>query len=71
MSKLEIKEVIRDGEGNIIAYELNTGSIIDNQQAVYMTKKGELQNVEIVSDKAGNETIKGVGFDINKLPEVR
>lgn len=71
MKTLEVQNVIRDSSGNIIGYELNTGSIIDNEQAVYMIKKGELRNVEIVSDIKENEQIRGKGFDVNKLPEVK
>jgi hypothetical protein len=71
MKKLEVTEVIRDGRGNIIGYELNSGSIIDNEQAVYMIELGELSNVEVLSNKKGEEAIKGKGFDINSLPELK
>ncbi len=71
MKKLEIWEVIRDSEGEIIGYELNTGSIIDNEQAVYMIELGELTNVSIKSKERGREAIEGKGFDINKLPELK
>ncbi|EYE87340.1 hypothetical protein Q428_13865 [Fervidicella metallireducens AeB] len=71
MKNLEVKEIIRDSERNIIGYELNTGSIIDNEQAVYMIKRGELTNVRIVNDKNGAECIEGIGFDIESLPEMK
>jgi hypothetical protein len=71
MKKLEVTEVIRDGLGNIMGYELNSGSIIDNEQAVYMIELGELSNVEILSNKKGEEAIKGKEFDINSLPELK
>lgn len=68
---LEVIKVIRDGRGNIIAYELDSGSIIDNEQAVYMAKNGELENVEVKHNEMGNEYISGIGFEINRLPELR
>lgn len=71
MSKFQIKEIIRDSAGEIIGYELDSGSIIDNEQAVYMIKLGELSNVSIVPGKDGKETIQGKGFDINSLPELK
>lgn len=71
MKKLEVTEVIRDGAGEIIGYELNSGSIIDNEQAAYMIELGELSNVSILSNKKGNEAIEGKGFDINDLPELK
>lgn len=71
MAKLEVTEVIRDAAGEIIGYELNSGSIIDNEQAVYMIELGELSNVSVLSDKKGEEAIKGKGFDINSLPELK
>lgn len=71
MKDLKVEKIIKDGENNIIGYELNTGSIIDNEQAVYMIKKGELSNVKIVCDKKGKEMIDGVGFSIENLPETK
>lgn len=71
MKNLEVKEIIRDSERNIIGYELNSGSIIDNEQAVYMIKRGELTNVRIANDKKGEECIEGIGFDIESLPEMK
>lgn len=71
MKKLQVTEVIRDGAGEIIGYELNTGSIIDNEQAVYMIELGELSNVSVLSNKRGQEAIQGKGFDINNLPELK
>lgn len=71
MKKLEVTDVIKDAAGQIIGYELNSGSIIDNEQAVYMVELGELSNVSVLSNKKGEETIKGKGFNINSLPELR
>lgn len=71
MKKLEVTEVIRDAAGEAIGYELNSGSIIDNEQAVYMIELGELSNVSIVSSKRGEEAIKGKGFDINSMRELK
>lgn len=68
---LEVIKVIRDGMGNIVAYELDSGSIIDNEQAVYMAKNRELENVEVKNDEMGNEYIDGIGFDISSLPELK
>jgi hypothetical protein len=71
MRKLEITDTIKDSYGNIIGYELNSGSIIDNEQAVYMVQKGELSNVEIISNTRGNEIVQGKGFDLNDIPEIK
>lgn len=71
MKKLEVTEVIRDPAGEIIGYELSSGSIIDNEQAVYMIELGELSNVSVLSSKRGKEAIQGKGFDINSLPELK
>lgn len=71
MKKLQVTEVIRDGAGEVIGYELNSGSIIDNEQAVYMIELGELSNVSVLSNKRGQEAIQGKGFDINSLPELK
>lgn len=71
MKKLEVTEVIRDSSGEIIGYELNSGSIIDNEQAVYMIELGELTNVSIKSKEKGKEAIQGKDFDINSLPELK
>jgi hypothetical protein len=71
MRKLEITDTIKDSYGNIIGYELNSGSIIDNEQAVYMVQKGELSNVEIISNNRGNEMVQGKGFDLNNIPEIK
>lgn len=71
MKKLKVEKVIKDSEKNIIGYELNSGSIIDNEQAVYMIKKGELSNVKIISDEKGKEKITGIDFDISNLPETK
>ncbi|MDF2673312.1 MAG: hypothetical protein K0R09_1577 [Clostridiales bacterium] len=71
MEKYEITELIKDGAGETIGYVLNTGSIIDNEQAVYMIELGELSNVSALSNRRGEEIIKGKGFDINSLPELK
>lgn len=71
MKKLEVTKVIRDGAGEIIGYELNSGSIIDNEQAANMIELGEISNVSILSNKKGSEAIEGKGFDINDLPELK
>jgi hypothetical protein len=71
MSKLEITDTIKDSYGNIIGYELNSGSIIDNEQAVYMVQKGELSNVEIISGTRGGGMVQGKGFDLNDIPEIK
>ncbi|SKB00719.1 Protein of unknown function [Caloramator quimbayensis] len=71
MKSLKIEKLIKDGEKNIIGYELNTGSIIDNEQAVYMIKKGELSGVRIVCDEKGKEKIEGRDFNLENLPEVK
>lgn len=71
MKKLEVTEVIKDAAGEIIGYELSSGSIIDNEQAVYMVELGELSNVSVFSSRRGKEAIKGNGFDINSLPELK
>lgn len=68
---LEVTEIIRDAAGEVIGYELNSGSIIDNEQAVYMIELGELSNVSILSSKKGEEAVQGKGFDINSLPELK
>ncbi len=70
MEKLEVTEIIKDAAGKIIGYELSSGSIIDNEQAVYMVELGELSNVSVLSRKKGEEAITGKGFDINSLPEL-
>ncbi|QCX33582.1 hypothetical protein FDN13_07605 [Caloramator sp. E03] len=71
MKDLKVEKIIKDGTKNIIGYELNTGSIIDNEQAVFMIKKGELGNVKIICDEKGKEKIQGIGFNIENLPEVK
>lgn len=71
MKKLEIIKVIKDGSGNIIAYELDSGSIVDIEQAVYMASNGEIENVEVQYTGEENQTLKGKGFDINDLPELK
>ena len=71
MEKYEIKELIKDAAGETIGYVLNTGSIIDNEQAVYMIELGELSNVSVLSRSKGEEAIEGKGFDINRLPELK
>lgn len=38
MKKLEIVKLIRGGSGETIAYELDSGSIVDTEQAVYMAR---------------------------------
>ena len=70
LEKLRIVKVIRDESGNIIGYELNPGSIIDNEQAVYMAKNNEISNVIIRQDASGREKLYGIGFDIEKLSEL-
>jgi hypothetical protein len=71
MEKLQVTEVIKDAAGKVIGYELSSGSIIDNEQAVYMVELGELSNVSVLSNRKGEEMIKGNGFDINSLPELK
>jgi hypothetical protein len=71
LRKLEVEKVIRDGLGNVIAYELNSGSIIDNEQAAYMVELGELSNVEALPRAKGEVKIQGKGFDIGNLPELK
>lgn len=71
MKKLEVTDTIKDSFGNIIGYELNSGSIIDNEQAVYMIQMGELSNVEIIPNKKGDQMIQGKDFEINDIPEMK
>lgn len=71
MKKLEIVKVIRDGSGDVIAYELDSGSIVDIEQAVYMASNGEIENVEVQYSDEENQELKGKGFDINSLPELK
>lgn len=71
MNKLKIDKVIRDASGNIVGYELNSGGIIDNEQALYMAKNFELYDVVVTNDESGHEKIEGIGFKIDNLDEVK
>ncbi|KRQ86759.1 hypothetical protein ABG79_01511 [Caloramator mitchellensis] len=72
---LKIVKVLRDNDGRVISYELNSGQIVSQNEAVDMVKRGDIKGAILGVDEYGHPTIHSVlgsnrFDDVKNLPEV-
>lgn len=72
---LKIVRVLRDNDGKIISYELNSGQIVSQNEAIEMVKEGKIKGAMLGVDEYGHQTIYSVlgsnrFDDVENLPEV-
>ncbi|CCJ33023.1 MULTISPECIES: DUF3892 domain-containing protein [Caloramator] len=72
---LKIVKVLRDNEGKIISYELNSGEIVSQSEAAQMVKEGKIKGAILGVDEYGHPAIHSVlgsnrFDDVENLPEV-
>lgn len=67
-----ITGVVKDSNGNITAYELDTGETIMKEHAVMMAKQGTIKGVTVSVSKLGEEFLKSLpdGDKNNNLDEL-
>lgn len=67
--------VIKDGKGEITAYKLDNGQLVDKAEGVTMARNGEISGVMVGKSKNGHEYLRSLpdGNDNNNLdslPEI-
>lgn len=67
--------VIKDGKGEITAYKLDNGQLVDKSEGVAMARNGQISGVMIGKSKNGHEYLRSLpdGSDNNNLdslPEI-
>ena len=55
-----ISRVVKDNQGEITAYEFENGEIVSKEQAVMLTKQGNISGVSISTSKKGEEFLKSL-----------
>lgn len=74
-SKHQIQGIIRDEKGEITAYQLETGEILNKEQAVMYTKEGSIEGVSVSKSKNGEEFLRSLpdntpNNNLENLPNV-
>ena len=69
-----IIEVDKDTKGEIIAYKLDNGEVIEKSKAVEMAKKGYINGVQVSVSKKGEEYLRSLpdgskSNNLNNMPE--
>jgi hypothetical protein len=55
-----ISRVAKDNQGEITAYELETGEIVSKEQAVLLVKQGSIGGVSVSTSKKGEEFLRSL-----------
>jgi hypothetical protein len=55
-----ISRVAKDNQGEITAYELETGEIVSKEQAVFLVKQGSIGGVSVSTSKKGEEFLRSL-----------
>jgi hypothetical protein len=60
-----IKKVVKNNNGDVIAYALENGEIVMKEEAVSMAYQGMISGVIVEKDDNGDEYIKSLEGDYN------
>lgn len=71
MNKFSIKKVVRGANNKIIGYELNSGSIVDVDEALDLARNNQLSNVTMIHKDGEESSVSGIGIDVSNLPEIK
>ena len=71
MNKFSIKKVVRGANNKIIGYELNSGAIVDVDEALDLARNNQLSNIAIIQRSGEDGRINGIGIDASNLPEIK
>lgn len=70
MRKEKFVAVRKDAQGRLVEFKTSSGRVYDYEMAVEAVSNNEIENAELIKNRAGSDVIKGVNnHSLSELPE--
>lgn len=70
MRKEKFVAVRKDAQGRLVEFKTSSGRVYDYEMAIEAVSNNEIENAELIKNRAGSDVIKGVNnHSLSELPE--
>ena len=70
MRKEKFVAVRKDAQGRLVEFKTSSGRVFDYEMAIEAVSNDEIENAELIKNRAGSDVIKGTNnHSLSDLPE--